>query len=333
MEDIIYIKDFIKEPDMFNKIVDEHKFQTLTESNKESNAYRTGIYLSEMTETDDNIKYYLMRCSTNFEGPTEGFSKTDKQIIDKLNTEIPEYIKDKFRFNHVLAQIYNNKRKKARISSHSDKTKDMEPNGLIAFCSFYNTIEFKDRINGNKNYKFEESGDITFKGTTTLTKLCFKLKDPIKHPELEKTIEYILYPNSVIVITLNINRLYTHEIRPSVLPSENIPTRMGYVVRCSKTDCVYKKDEGKIYIYGTDEIKPLTEKDQITIKNLYLEENKSDNLLIYPKIYCSLNQGDYLKPILNTSTTTTLCECGCNKTRSDCCYRDGILHPVKFKKW
>ena len=50
------------------------------------------------------------------------------------------------KFNHVLAQIYENKiiekdnkklERKAKIKEHSDKTKDMHRNALIAFCTFY----------------------------------------------------------------------------------------------------------------------------------------------------------------------------------------------------
>ena len=49
--------------------------------------------------------------------------------------------------NHVLAQIYYNKsatedqkQTKAKIKAHSDKTKDMPTNGLMAFCTFYDNL-------------------------------------------------------------------------------------------------------------------------------------------------------------------------------------------------
>ena len=47
-------------------------------------------------------------------------------------------------------------------------------------------------------------------------------------------------------MSLDSNRLYTHEIIPSSLPIEKLPIRMGYVIRCSKTKALY--NDGKTYL-------------------------------------------------------------------------------------
>jgi len=59
-----------------------------------------------------------------------------------------------------------------------------------------------------------------------------------------------LYPNSVFIMSLEMNRLYTHEISPSHLPMDLIPLRLGYVIRCSKTKAIYK--DNKTYIINND---------------------------------------------------------------------------------
>src|SRR5690606_15009020 len=101
-----------------------------------------------------------------------------------------------------------------------------------AFCTFY-----KDFM----NKKFD------INGTSVLTKLRFRLKKTVTDSDLVKSFDVVLYPNSVFMISLSTNRLYTHEIIPSVLPIDRIPVRMGYVIRCSKTKAVYKDD--KTYMY------------------------------------------------------------------------------------
>lgn len=84
-----------------------------------------------------------MRCSTNLDGPTENFRQTDIEIVNAVNGVRAKFFEDSASLNHVLAQTYHNvkndegKSKKAKISRHSDKTKDMPDNGLLAFCTFY----------------------------------------------------------------------------------------------------------------------------------------------------------------------------------------------------
>lgn len=116
----------------------------------------------------------------------------------------------------------------------------------------------------------------------------------VTDPTLVKEFSVTLYPNSVFFIPLSTNRLYTHEIKPSVLPIDKIPVRMGYVIRCSKTVATAKEDG--IYI---DDIKmtPITEKDTSELRTLYLKENSTDDMIDYGDIYFSMNEGDYLAPI------------------------------------
>jgi hypothetical protein len=78
-----------------------------------------------------------------------------------------------------------------------------------------------------------------------------------------------------------------------------IPIRLGYVLRCSKTNAIYKDDQTYIikdnkYIklqYPTDE--NITE-----LKNFYYKENLTTENIIYPDFDFSMNRGDNKKPII-----------------------------------
>jgi hypothetical protein len=292
----IYFPNFFDSKNYFNLIKNEHEFQTLTESNKLTNAFRKGIYLSKIESTDDILKYNLLRCSSNLNGPTDNFRKTDEEIIDKVNNISQYFFTEKTEFNHVLAQIYINSDKvKAKIKAHSDKTKDITRNGLIAFCTFYDDIEQIKKSNQLKIDGF----DFCYKQASVLTKLYFKLKHPENHENLVKQFNITLYPNSVFIIPMSTNRLYTHEIRPSNLSFDKIPTRLGYVIRCSKTKAIFK--DNQTYIDMNTELvklREITDRDMIELRKLYYEENSTDKIIEYANIDFSMNSGDYIKPLV-----------------------------------
>lgn len=309
----VYFRQFFDiNKNYFDSISKEHQFQTLKESNKPNTAFRTGIYLSKVTQSEDNIHFNLLRCSTNFEGPTENFRQTDNEIISKVNNNIVENFYDKkTNLNHVLAQIYKNtseggqnkkSQKKAKIKEHSDKTKDMPRNGLIAFCTFYENY-YEGTFNDMKIKKFNKSStdsyDYCYNNISVLTRMRFRLKKDVDDNNLVKQFDIILYPNSVFLISLKMNRLYTHEILPSILPIENIPTRMGYVIRCSKTKAVYK--DNQVYLIDNNNLSKLEKPKEEGIKKLkdaYFKENMTSNMITYDTFYFSLNDGDYQKPNL-----------------------------------
>lgn len=301
----VYFRNLFPENDYFNKIKSEHEFQYLTESTKDSKAFRTGIYLTEiLKETENNTEvfnFHLLRCSSNFTGPTDNFRETDHFIIHKLN-ECVKYVFEKdIKLNHVLAQIYENTQKtehsqkeiKAKIKAHSDKTKDMPKEGLIAFCTFYDRRDFTE-LNPSETDPF----DWCYKQITGLTKLHFKLKSTVMDESLEKEFSIILYPNSVFLIPLSTNRLYTHEIKPSMLNVEKIPVRMGYVVRCSNVEAKFMNNETFINENGNlIKLEPMTSESIQNLRNSYIEENKTENLVEYGEVHFSMNLGDYEKPI------------------------------------
>jgi hypothetical protein len=204
----------------------------------------------------------------------------------------------------VLAQIYENsvttneanraKDHKAKIKSHSDKTKDMPANGLIAFCTFYSSD-----ISSYKT-KPDDRFNRYFKNASVLTKLRFQLKHDVHHLPLTKDFRVTLYPNSILLIPLSTNRLYTHEIVPPTLPVGRFPTRLGYVVRCSKTKAVFR--DGATYIRRQGEADVKLEEpapgDVGKLKKLYQEENVTADKIEYGDIYFSLNEGDYKRPLV-----------------------------------
>ncbi|XWV26750.1 hypothetical protein QJ857_gp0304 [Tupanvirus soda lake] len=296
----VFFRKLFDDKDYFNLVKGEHQFQVLTESNKPNNAYRKGIYLSKVEEVNGYKMFNLLRCSSNFEGPTDNFRSTDLEIISKVNQCNQLFFEQKTELNHVLAQIYeNNPKGKASIKAHSDKTKDMPRNGLIAFCTFYDSVMFQDPKMRIKKSKLDNF-DYCYNETSVLTKLHFKLKDTVTNNKLAREFSVTLYPNSVFIIPLSTNRLYTHEIRPSVLPYDKIPTRMGYVIRCSKTKAIYRSNETFYSENNIDYTKlvGVNDEDLKGLRSLYYEENTTPNLITYGKINFSMNKGDYLEPNL-----------------------------------
>ncbi len=286
----------------FESVSEEHQFQSLTESNKPGTSYRKGLYLTKVEEKDGIINFNLLRCSTNLDGPTDNFRQTDNEIINKVNNISQYFFEQKTNLNHVLAQIYSNseidgKEKKAKIKDHSDKTKDMPRNGLIAFCTFY---RFNDETFKELKRPKDDPYDYHYKGASVLTRLRFRLKRSINDPSLVKMFDVILYPNSVFMISLLTNRFYTHEIVPSHLPIDRLPIRLGYVIRNSKTEALFKDNQTYIRDGDNELIKleePSGEKVR-ELKDIYFMENTSGEIINYGKIDFSLNKGDYMRPIV-----------------------------------
>lgn len=296
---VLFRNFFNNDKNYFEQLNAEHEFQLLTESNKPGTSYRKGIYITNVTQDNDNLYFNLLRCSTNLDGPTDNFRSTDNEIIHQINNTSKLFFEQETQLNHVLAQVYNNisidgKEKKARIKQHSDKTKDMPTNGLIVFCTFY---QF-DNVNVKQIKKpNDDPYDLYYKDASVLTRLRFRLKKDVNDTNLAKTFDVMLYPNSVFIISLSTNRLYTHEIVPSHLPVDKLPTRLGYVIRCSNTKAMFKDNQTYI-INNEKEIKlELPTNDKVKkLKDMYFKENITSEFITYDNINFSLNQGDYMKP-------------------------------------
>eukprot|EP00808_Paulinella_micropora_P012383 g75001.t1 len=292
--------------DFFQSITSEHTFQTLTESTKPGTAHRTGLYLSPVHYQGNAVHFQLLRCSSNLAGPTENFRQTDWRIVNALNAEAASVFNNAAPMNHVLAQIYHNtacspdghhKPTKAKIKAHADKTKDMPSGAVMAFCTFYHQL---DRLQPIGPYDYGHRG--ARKGVSGLTTLHFRLKQSVVSRQgtggLVPHFSVTLYPNSVFLMPISTNRLYTHEIRPPVLAVEKLPTRLGYVVRCSATPALHR--DGQTYLKTNGQLVkllPPTPEGTAQVKRLYAEENLTHALLHYPHpVLFSMNQGDYMRP-------------------------------------
>lgn len=298
---VYYRRFFDPGADHFGRIRAEHAFQSLTESTKPGTAHRSGIYLTPVTENGEELHFRLLRCSTNLSGPTEGFGPTDTAIVEALNREAAAVFRDQAPLNHVLAQIYHNtaatagrKQSKARISAHADKTKDMPVNGIMAFCTFYDGLDGLRPLAG-------DAFDRGVKNTSGLTRLRFRLKEPTGEHDggaLPEQFTLTLYPGSVFFMPLSTNRLYTHEIRPSSLDAARLPTRLGYVVRCSSAEAVHTN--GRTFLKapgGPVELGPPTPAGMDELRRLYARENRTSSFIDYGDAFpFSMNMGDYLAP-------------------------------------
>ncbi len=307
----VFIPSFFRDTpnDYFQQILTEHAFQTLTESTKPGTAHRLGIYLSKhvpreyrFLETDlpDSRpqKHYLLRCSTNLSGPTEWTSDTDYRIIDRVNHEAAKMFCGQAELNHVLAQLYRNvpaapgvRETKAKIKDHSDKTKDMPDNGLMAFCTFYDTMELQRLTPFQDTNEWCSYPDYVHGTRSGLTQLLFHGKSP-DAPSFAIPLSH----ESLLLIPLSTNRRYTHEIRPSVLSANLIPTRLGYVIRCSNTTA--HTTDGTTYVEEDAASQPIALRpprdDEVEqLRHLYAEENRHDQGVVYPPLPFSMNHGDY----------------------------------------
>lgn len=293
----VYYRRFFGDGDLFRRISSEHTFQSLTESSKPSKAHRTGVYLTRVTQSGDELRFRLLRCSTNLSGPTENFCATDRFIVNALNEEAAVIFRGGAPLNHVLAQLYPStsvglRQTKAKISAHADKTKDMPVSGVMAFCTFYDGL-------GALSPLPDDPFDYGYKRRSGLTRLHFRLKDPggqCAGLPLEFTLT--LYPGSVFFMPLSTNRLYTHEIQASVLDAEMLPTRIGYVVRCSKTVAVHAHGRTFLDLDGQRvPLEPPTEAGVKALRELYAIENRSDVFVDYgDRFRFSMNEGDYRAP-------------------------------------
>ncbi|MFC9994077.1 hypothetical protein [Nocardia sp. NPDC127526] len=296
---VYYRRFFDPGDDYFARIRAEHAFQSLTESTKPGTAHRRGIYLTPVTRSGDELHFRLLRCSTNLSGPTENFRPTDTSIVEALNREAATVFRDHAPLNHVLAQIYHNtlatperKQSKAKISAHADKTKDMPANGIMAFCTFYDGLDKLQPLP-------EDSFDVGVKRASGLTELRFRLKDSAAERDgVPAQFGLTLYPGSVFFMPLSTNRLYTHEIRPSTLAAELLPTRLGYVVRCSKTEAVHKNGQTFLERDGNlVQLGPPTPEGMNELRRLYAEENRTSSVIDYSDRFdFSMNTGDYVAP-------------------------------------
>jgi hypothetical protein len=162
----------------------------------------------------------------------------------------------------------------------------------MAFCTFYDGL-------GKLTPLPDDPFDHGYKGKTGLTRLQFRLKEPVQGraglvPEFSVT----LYPGSVLFMPLSTNRLYTHEIQSSMLNAEMLPTRLGYVVRCSKTEAVHMHGGTFLKIDGQLlAMEPPTPDGMTALRELYAAENKTDAVIDYgDRFRFSMNEGDYKAP-------------------------------------
>lgn len=296
----VYFRNFFdQKKNYFDLISKEHEFQTLMESSKEINHVKKGVHITKVEELNPGeLKFRIIRNTTNLIGPTENLRKVDNEIIDSLNNMGKIFFERQFELNHSYAQLIDNEHEqKAKREFQSDPTKDIPRNGVFAICTFYkDDPKFKNLLKSRADPYFY---NYNHNKTTAFAKIRFKLKPMVEEISFMQEFDVVLYPNSVMAFSLDTNRIYTYEIIPSSLPPEQVPTRISYLVRCAKTTAIYKENERQTYIKETNSYKKLEKSSGIQsreFKDMFYMETNYDNLIKYPRIPYSLNRGDYMKP-------------------------------------
>lgn len=304
---VLYPKYFDDADEWYSRLTRSHALQSLTESTKPGESLRRGIYITRVTEASPggDAHFNLLRCSTNLGGPTDNRRAVDDDIIAAVNELRQHHFPHSAELNHVLAQEYGNtlaesgKSKKAAISLHSDKTKDMPRNAVMAFVSFYDwKVPRPARMAPS-----EDGFDLLVGGSTSVySRLVWHVKESAAaaDPTLPETVSVTLGPGSVLLTSLTTNRLYRHETKPSVLCADSIPTRLSYVVRSSKTPAVFK--DGATHVTAPDgaltPLRPASVEDVACLRELYLQENATCDEVEYGFLPFSMNSGDYLRPLV-----------------------------------
>jgi hypothetical protein len=155
----------------------------------------------------------------------------------------------------------------------------------MAFCTFYDHL---DRLDPLPDDPFDRG----HRGISGLTRLRFR------HKENAEQFTITLYPHSVFFVPLSTNRRYTHEIVPSGLDAARLPTRLGYVVRCSRTEAVH--EGGRTFLPRDQtrvELAAPTPEGMDDLRRLYAEENRTSAHIDYgDRFGFSMNAGDYQAP-------------------------------------
>lgn len=310
----VLVRDaFPMETDWYDEVTKAHNWQHLTVHNNKSDAHRLGTYLCEVKDNGNGeYDYLLMRCSTNFRGPTQCFQDVDRFLLRRATQLLQPYFKQQVKLNHILAQMYVNGQTKAGISRHADKDEDFEKDeksGKVAsHCMIVFISLYEGYVNGTfPKLKLERSREDHFDfvygkgGETALTGLEFNRKQQLEFPEhTPHSFVVRLPPNSVLAIPLYTNNLMTHGTVASKLPSALIPTRLGIVPRTG--GCVAKWRDGKTWLWNSttrswEALHPATWKEIQLLKDKYKTQNFSDQDPQYEEFFFSMNEGDYEAPL------------------------------------
>lgn len=294
---------FVSCQDWVSTIEAEHDLAPLQEGDKANFAIRKGCYVTAVTEEEQQLRFRLLRCSTNFGAPTENIRATDMAILKTLNELAPAFFKNCATLNHELIQVYRprlseKKEQRASIKPHSDKSEDFSARSVIAFCSFYEGYRGKGFPN-RPEWKPRHPFDWVYRETSILTRLVFRSKtSSSSRPD---SFEVVVHPGSIFMIPEEVNRQYVHEVKNSVLPIDKYATRLSVVARCSRAEAVFR--EGMTLLQtASKKYQPLhaaSPEDVALLKQLYLQENTQVPQVIYPfPLLFSLNRGDYMKPQL-----------------------------------
>lgn len=227
----------------FNNLHDEIEFEQINSSRKVSN-------LAKFSDFND---IPIVRTTSEYKNPIKKFSKSCDTLVKDL-----QKINSEFKFNNILAEIYNDKY--CSMKWHSDQSLDLDPSSHIAIVSFVS----------NSNRTCNRFLEIQTKSG--------------------KFIESVsLDPGTAIIFSVDTNTKYNHRI---VLYTKSNNNWMGLCFRMSITYIKFI-NEIPYFVNTMKQLLLATTEQKHNIYELKSKENRLINFT-YPIIEYSINPGDFI---------------------------------------
>lgn len=258
---IDFIKTFInidKSINLFDELSKSVKFENITLGRK-------GCIVVDIKETDKHKEIPIVRTTTNYKSPPQKMTEIYYDIIDNIN----KILDDKYVFNNIMIELYNDKYRKMKF--HSDQSLDLDDNSYICILSCYNYHDIDEKY---------------------MRKLI------IKNKETNEESKIVLENNSIILFSTKTNKKYLHKI---VLENNKDSIKeilwLGVTFRLSKTFIKFDNDTSLPYFVHNNKELKLASIEQIKefMKYKSLENNTLDFIYDYESIDYTISESDMIK--------------------------------------
>ena len=217
-----------------------------------------------IVDPDEDRGTPIVRTTSRFHRPAHCFNELHKE----LSNQIQERAAISAPFNNALYETYTNVYSKMGL--HSDMALDLQDDTFIALYSCY------------KN------------GPSSKTRPRTLVIQP-KEESDDKTIEIPLVHDSVVVFSVDTNRLYRHKIILHNAPQQPPDQWLGITLRRSKTYVQYRNQE--VFFEDGTPLTIATEEQRNSFFPLRKRENQELDFR-YPQIAFTISESDLMPPVI-----------------------------------